>query len=144
MPMSRPRGSTDVREFFTQYYAPNNATLAIAGDYDPATIKALIEKYFGPIPTGPRVEVTPVVTPAITAERRTVVTDTVQLPKVILAWLAPPAACSGDADADIAAHVLGSGKSSRMYRELVYKQQIAQSANCYDDSLALASPSSAS
>ena len=130
----------DVREFFTQYYAPNNATLAIAGDYDPATIKALIEKFFGPIPTGPSVEVTPVATPAITAERRTVVTDTVQLPKVILAWLAPPAFAAGDADADIAAHVLGSGKSSRMYRELVYKQQIAQSANCYDNSLALASP----
>ncbi len=130
----------DVREFFTQYYAPNNATMAIAGDYDPATIKTLIEKYFGAIPTGPNVEVTPVQTPAITAERRTVVTDTVQLPKVILAWLAPPAFSAGDADADIAAHVLGSGKSSRMYRELVYKQQIAQSANCYDNSLAMASP----
>jgi zinc protease len=129
----------DVREFFTQYYAPNNATMAIAGDYDPATIKALIEKYFGPIPTGPKVDVTPVVTPAITAERRTVVTDTVQLPKVILAWLAPPAFSPGDADADIAAHILGSGKSSRMYRELVYKQQIAQSASCYDDSESLAS-----
>jgi len=130
----------DVREFFTQYYAPNNATMAIAGDYDPATIKALIEKYFGPIPTGPSVEVTPVATPPITAERRTVVTDTVKLPKVILAWLAPPAFSPGDADADIAAHVLGSGKSSRMYRELVYKQQIAQSANCYDNNLALTSP----
>jgi zinc protease len=130
----------DVREFFTQYYAPNNATMAIAGDFDPATIKPLIEKYFGPIPTGPNVVVSPVDTPAITAERRTVVTDTVQLPKVILAWLAPPAFKPGDADADIAARILGSGKSSRMYRELVYKQQIAQSANCYDNSLALASP----
>jgi zinc protease len=130
----------DVREFFTQYYAPNNATMAIAGDFDPATIKALIEKYFGPIPSGPKVDVTPLTTPKITGERRTVVTDTVQLPKVILAWLAPPAFAAGDADADIAAHVLGSGKSSRMYRELVYKQQIAQSADCYDNSLALASP----
>ncbi len=130
----------DVRAFFTQYYEPNNATMAIAGDFDPATIKALIAKYFGPIPAGPKVEVTPVVTPPITAERRAVVTDTVQLPKVILAWLAPPAFTAGDADANIAAQVLGSGKSSRMYRELVYKQQIAQSASCEDDSLALASP----
>jgi zinc protease len=130
----------DIREFFTQYYAPNNATMAIAGDYDPATIKALIEKYFGPIPSGPKVEVTPVTTPAITAERRAVVTDTVQLPKVILAWLAPTAFSPGDADANIAARVLGSGKSSRLYRELVYKHQIAQSASCEDDSLALASP----
>src|SRR5580658_4967027 len=123
----------DVREFFTQYYAPNNATMAIAGDYDAATIKALIEKYFGSIPKGPDVQVTPVATPPITAERRTVVTDTVQLPKVILAWLAPSAFTAGDADADIAAHILGGGKSSRMYRELVYKQQIAQSASCYND-----------
>jgi zinc protease len=129
----------DIREFFTQYYAPNNATMAIAGDYDPATIKQLIEKYFGPIPQGPPVTVTPVVTAAITAERRKVVTDTVQLPKVILAWLSAPAFKPGDADADIAANVLGSGKSSRMYRELVYKQQIAQSATCYNDSESLAS-----
>jgi zinc protease len=129
----------DVREFFTQYYAPNNATMAIAGDYDSATIKTLIEKYFGPIPKGPDVQVTPVVTPPVTAERRTVVTDTVQLPKVILAWLAPPAFAAGDAAADVAARILGGGKSSRMYRELVYKQQIAQSASCYNDSESLAS-----
>jgi zinc protease len=129
----------DVREFFTQYYAPNNATVAVAGDYDPATIKPLLEKYFGPIPQGPAVTVTPVVTPPITAERRTVVTDTVQLPKVILAWLSPPAFSPGDADADVAARILGSGKSSRLYRELVYKQQIAQSVRCYNDSESLAS-----
>ncbi len=129
----------DVREFFTQYYAPNNATLAIAGDFDASTIKALIEKYFGPIPRGPEVAQSPVTTPQITAERRKVVTDTVQLPKVDLAWLAPPAFAPGDADADLAANILGGGKSSRMYRELVYKQQIAQSAQCYNDSEALAS-----
>jgi len=130
----------DVHEFFTQYYAPNNATMAIAGDYDPATIKALIEKYFGPLPKGPEVAVTPVVTPPITAERRAVVTDTVQLPKVILAWLSAPALTAGDADADVAAAILGGGKSSRLYRELVYKQQIAQSASCFNFSLSLASP----
>jgi zinc protease len=131
---------TDVREFFTQYYAPNNATMAIAGDYDPATIKSLIEKYFGPIPAGPTVAETPVVTPPITAERRAVVTDTVQLPKVILAWLSAPAFTPGDADADISSHILGGGKSSHLYRELVYKQQIAQSVDCYNFSLKLASP----
>ena len=130
---------TDVREFFAQYYSPNNATIAIAGDYDPATIKALLEKYFGPIPSGPKVDVTPVATPPITAERRVVVADAVQLSKVTLAWLMPPAFAPGDADAGIAALILGSGKASRLYRELVLKQQIAQSINCYDDSQALAS-----
>jgi len=130
----------DVREFFTQYYAPNNATIAIAGNYDPAKIKGLLEKYFGPIPMGPAVTVTPVVTPPITKERRTVVTDTVRLPKVTLAWLSAPAFTQEDAAADVAADVLGTGKSSRMYRELVYKQQIAQSARCFNYSLTLASP----
>jgi zinc protease len=129
----------DLREFFTQYYAPNNATLSIAGDYDPATIKGLLEKYFGPLPTGPAVPLTSVETPKITAERRAVVHDTVQLPKVILAWLSPPAFASGNADAEIAARILGDGKASRMYRELVYKQQIAQSVNCAQDSEALVS-----
>lgn len=129
----------DVRDFFTKYYAPNNATMAIAGDYDPATIKAMIEKYFGPIPRGPAVEDSPVETPAITSERRATVTDTVQLPKVILGWLSPRAYSPGNADATLAASILGGGKSSRMYRELVYKQQIAQSATCDNDSEALVS-----
>ena len=129
----------DVREFFTQYYAPNNATMAIAGDYDPKTIKPLIEKYFGPIPHGPQVPETKVETPTITAERRVVVTDTVQLPKVNLAWLSPAAFKSGDAEANLAGNILGTGKASRMYRELVYKQQIAQSVICYQNSMALRS-----
>jgi zinc protease len=129
----------DIREFFTEYYVPNNASLAIVGDFDPAATRQMIEKYFGPLPSGPAVSVAPVVTPAITAERRVVVTDTVQLPKVILGWLTPPAYKPGDAEANMAALILGGGKSSRFYRELVYKQQIAQSASCSNDSLALAS-----
>jgi zinc protease len=129
----------DIREFFTEYYVPNNASLAIAGDFDPAAARQMIEKYFGPLPSGPAVPATPVVTPAITAEHRVVVTDTVQLPKVILGWLTPPAYKPGDAEANIAALILGGGKSSRFYRELVYKQQIAQTATCSSESRALAS-----
>jgi zinc protease len=130
---------TDVREFFTQYYAPNNATIAVAGDYDPGAIKGLLEKYFGPIPRSPDVPATTVVTPAITSERRARVTDTVQLAKVDLAWLTPPAFSPGNAEGGLAAKILGTGKSSRMYRELVYKQQIAQSVNCHQYSLSLKS-----
>ncbi len=130
---------TDVREFFTQYYAPNNATIAVAGDYDPATIKVLLERYFGAIPRSPQVAPSTIETPAIAAERRTVITDTVQLPKVDVAWLSPAAYGPGDAEANLAGNILGTGKSSRMYRELVYKQQIAQSVTCYQYSLALKS-----
>ncbi|WP_109485613.1 M16 family metallopeptidase [Occallatibacter savannae] len=129
----------DVREFFKDFYCPNNATLAIAGDYDPATIKSQLEKYFGPIPRGPEVKPGAVATPPITREKRVTVTDAVQLPKVILAWLTPHALAPGDAEMNIASNVLGSGKSSRLYRELVYKQQIAQSATCTEEDAALSS-----
>ncbi len=129
----------DVRQFFQQFYAPNNATIAIAGDIDKAKTKALLEKYFGPIPKGPDVPKVDVVTPAITAEKRITVTDTVQLPKVEFAWLTPPAFAPGDAEADFASYILGGGKSSRLYQKLVYEQQIAQSTDCYNQSQALKS-----
>ncbi|HEX3435323.1 MAG TPA: pitrilysin family protein [Pseudacidobacterium sp.] len=129
----------DVREFFKQYYAPNNATIAIAGDIDKAKAKALIEKYFAPIPKGPDVPKVDIDTPSITAEKRITVTDTVQLPKVLFGWLTPSAFAPGDAEADFAAYVLGGGKTSRLYRKLVYEQQIAQAVSCYNESQALKS-----
>ncbi len=129
----------DVRQFFKQYYAPNNATIAIAGDIDKAKTKALLEKYFGPIPKGPDVPKVDVVTPDITSEKRITVTDTVQLPKVEFGWLTPQAFTPGDAEADFASYILGGGKSSRLYQKLVYEQQIAQSTQCYNQSQALRS-----
>jgi zinc protease len=129
----------DVRDFFKQYYAPNNATLVIVGDIQKPAAKALIEKYFGPVPKGEPVPKADVATPAITSEQKVTVTDTVQLQKIDLGWLTPPAFKPGDAEAGIAAQILGGGKSSRLYQQLVYKQQIAQSAFCFDDSLALSS-----
>jgi zinc protease len=129
----------DVRQFFRQYYAPNNASLSIAGNIDIAQTKALIEKYFGPIPQGPPVPKVEATTPPITSERKITVTDTVQLPMVNLAWLTPAAFQPGDADADITGAILGGGAASRMHQELVYKQQIAQQAYCYQQSLALTS-----
>jgi zinc protease len=130
---------SDVRDFFQHYYTPNNASIAIAGDFDPVQLKTLLEKYFGPIPAGPPVDKVNVTTPAITSERRVTITDTVQLPRVSLAWLTPPNFQPGDADADMFVRILGGGKSSRLYRKLVYEQQIAQSVDCENDSLKLAS-----
>ncbi len=130
---------SDVRDFFQHYYTPSNASIAIAGDFDPATLKPLLEKYFGPIPAGPPVEKVVVVTPPITAERRTTVKDTVQLPQIAMAWLTPVAFQAGDSDARLFLNILGEGKSSRLYRKLVYEQQIAQSIDCSLESLKLAS-----
>ena len=79
----------DVKGFFKQYYAPNNASLAIVGDIDKTRTKALVEKYFGPLKRGPEVPKVNATTPPITAERRVVVNDRVELPRVYIAWITP-------------------------------------------------------
>jgi zinc protease len=132
----------DVRDFFQHFYTPNNASIAIVGDFDAATIKDKIAKYFGPIPAGPPVEKVKVETPAITTERRQTVTDTVQLPRLSIAWLAPEAFAPGDADTDLFLSILGGGKTSRLYQKLVYKDQVAQSVNCGLESIMVASMAS--
>src|SRR5580692_6672595 len=72
----------DIRDFHQQFYTPNNASITIAGDFNPAQLKALLTKYFGPIPQGPPVAPVTTPTPAITEQRRATVTDTVRLPQV--------------------------------------------------------------
>ena len=129
----------DVRDFFHNYYTPNNANLAIAGDFKPAELKALIVKYFGPLKKGPDPAPVNVDTPAITTEQKATVTDTVQLPRVSMAWLTAQAFKPGDAEAILLNRILGEGKSSRLYRKLVYEKQIAQSVNCSIESLRLRS-----
>ena len=129
----------DVTRFFRQYYAPNNASLAIVGDYDPAQVKLLVGKYFGTLKRGPAVPPIEAKTPRITSERRKVVTSRVELPRVYMAWLTSPIFTPGDADARIAARILGGGRTSRLYRKLVYERQIAQNVFARQESLILGS-----
>ena len=129
----------DVKQFFRQYYAPNNASLAIVGDIDPAQAKALVVKYFATLKRGPAVARPSASTPKIAAERRLTVTARVELPRVYMAWLTPPAFAPGDADAEIAATILGGGRSSRLYKKLVYERQIAQNVSAEQNSLTLGS-----
>ena len=129
----------DVNRFFHQYYAPNNASLAIVGDFDPAQTKKLVEKYFGTLKRGPAVPAVEVDTPQIASERRRVVPARVELPRVYMAWLSPPIFKQGDAAADITASILGAGRSSRLYRKLVYEKQIAQDVFARQESLILGS-----
>ena len=77
----------DVRNFFKLYYAPNNASLAIVGDFDPAQAKQWVRKYFGPLKRGAPVPKIAAVTPPITSEHRAVIHDQVELPRVYMAWL---------------------------------------------------------
>jgi zinc protease len=129
----------DVREFFRQYYTPNNASLAITGDIDPAKVKALVGKYFATIPSGPPVPKITAAVPSITSPKRAVVTDQVELPRVYVAWITPPIYEPGDAECDLIAQLLGGGKSSRLYKTMVYEKQIAQDVHVQSQSLMLGS-----
>jgi zinc protease len=127
----------DVRDFHQQFYTPNNASIAIAGDFDPAQLKALLAKYFGPIPAGPKVEPITTVTPPITSQRRATITDTVQLSRISIAWLTPPLYTPESYSVRGAMYVLGMAKASRLDEALVIKSQIAQSVTCESDGLKL-------
>ena len=129
----------DVRDFFKRYYRPNNATLVIAGDFDPANARRLVQRYFGSFARGADVPKPAVATPPIAGERRLEVTDRIELPRVDLAWLTPPAYAPGDAELDIAAAILAGGKSSRLYKKLVYEKELAQSVDASQESSALTS-----
>ena len=129
----------DVRNFFKLYYAPNNASLAIVGDFDPDHARELVEKYFGPLKRGDDVPKIKAKTPPISSERRAVIQDNVQLPRVYMAWLTSPIYKPGDAEADLGATILGGGKSSRLYKKLVYEKQIALDVAVTQQSLILGS-----
>ena len=129
----------DVRQFFQRYYGPNNASIVIAGDIDKAKTRALVERYFGSFKRSPPVARPSVTTPPITSERRVVVRDRVELPRVFMGWLTPPAYREGDAELAVAAEILGGGKSSRLYKKLVYERQIAQDVDASQNSQGLVS-----
>jgi len=129
----------DVRDFFKRYYTPNNASLVIVGDIDKVKTKALVEKYYGTIPRGPSVPAITATTPPLTSEKRAVVTDKVELPRVYFSWLTSPIYKPGDADAVVAADILGGGKASRLFKSLVYEKQIAQDVSASQQSLQLGS-----
>ena len=124
----------DVQNFFRTYYAPNNATLAIAGDFDPATVKKMVEQYFGSIPRGPQVKRRTTV-PAVVIPRDTflVLEDKVQLPRLFYTWHSVKGFSKDDAALDILAQVLAGDKNSRLYKKLVYELQTAQSVSAFQD-----------
>lgn len=129
----------DVVEFFRTYYAPGNASLVVAGDIDLDETRRLVEKWFSDVPAGSAAP--PVAPPAaaLTDVVRRTMTDRVQLERLIVAWLTPAQFAPGDAALDVVARVLAGGKTSRLYRRLVYDLQMAQDVEAYQDSRALGS-----
>jgi zinc protease len=114
----------EVHAFFRRYYHPANASLAIAGDIDADAALALARAYFGDIDPGPRAE--PVLAPAsLAGDVRILLEDRVELPRLYLSWLSPAMFAEGDAELDLASDLLANGKTSRLYRRLVFDERIA-------------------
>jgi zinc protease len=135
----------DVKAFFRTWYAPNNATLVVAGDIDKVKTKALVEQYFGPIPPIPKGTLPDrsrwADPPLGTLSGETVIPIDagVELPRVYEHWLTPHVFAPGDAELDLLASVLASGKSSRLYKRLVYDLQIAHDVSARQGSSQLGS-----
>lgn len=128
----------DVKDFFRTYYAPNNASIALVGDFDPDAAMALIERHFGAIPPGPPVSRVAEWVPVLSADVLLEVQDRVQLPRTYRAWHTVPLYHGDDAALDAFAQIVGGGKTSRLYLELVHQKQIAQDASTYHMSSQLA------
>ena len=115
----------DVHEWFRNYYGPNNAVLVVAGDVETEDVIRKVEHYFGDIPPGPPVGHHAVWIPRLDGERREVIEDRVPQTRIYKVWVAPNWT-SPDADAlGLVGNLLASGKTSRLYERLVYRDQIA-------------------
>ena len=122
----------DVKGFFKEYYTPNNLSLVVAGDFDPAEAKKLVDKYFGDIPPGPALDRPKEWVPTLSAEKAVEVNDRVPLERVYFAWPTPPYFAQDDAALDITARILTDGLSSRLNRALVYDQQLATTVAAFN------------
>ena len=123
----------DVREFFATYYAPNNAVLTVAGDFETDAALAMIERQFGDIASNPALPAPPAMTvdARIGAEVRITVPDQVPLPRVYQAFRVAPYGTDAFDAFDVAADVLGSGRASRLYGGLVRDQRLAQDVSVF-------------
>jgi zinc protease len=123
----------EVHQFFRTYYHLSNASLAIAGDVEPDRALDLAARYFGGIAGAP-LTARPAQDAAIDGERRLVMEDRVELPRLYLGWHSPAMFAADDADLDLAADVLAQGKISRLYRALVFDRRIATDVSAYQHS----------
>jgi zinc protease len=123
----------DVKSFFRLYYAPNNATLAIVGDFDTKAVKPLVAKYFNDLPRGRAITRPKIGPPAITSEKRLTFEDRVQVPRLTIAW---PSVSSGSPDQpalDLLSDILGNSRTSRITKALVYDKQLATEVAVYQN-----------
>jgi zinc protease len=129
----------DVGDFFNAYYAPSNAVVALAGDFDPQGARALIQKYFGSLPKKPPTRVARPTTPPLAKPIRLTVNEPVELARVSFGWITPPAYTPADIVLDVTSTLLAGGRATLLYQELVVKEKIASDVGAELDSNALAS-----
>jgi zinc protease len=124
---------SDVQTWFKTYYGPNNVTVVIAGDITPAVAREKVEKYYGDIPPGPPIAKQQVWIAKRVGTHRGWVQDRVPQARLYRVWNVPEFGSPEEAQLDLVAQILGRGKTSRLYKRLVYKDQIATSATAAND-----------
>jgi zinc protease len=123
----------DVKDFFRRYYAPNNLSLVIAGDFDPVEAKRLVEKYFGGIPPGPALDRPGRALATLTSERIVEVNDRVPTERVYMIWPSPEYFGDGESALEISARILADGLSARLNKALVYDRQLCTNITAFQN-----------
>jgi zinc protease len=123
----------DVRNFFRMYYAPNNASLVVAGDVDPAEVRRLVRQYFGEIPRGPAPDRPPTPPFQVTRDTTMVLEDRVQLPRLYLNWHTVRAYAPDDAALNVLSYLLTGAKNSRLTQTLVHERQVSTGVFAFQD-----------
>ena len=132
----------NVKDFFANFYIPNNCSLVVSGDFDPAVVKPMIEKLYGSLPRSQPPGRKPDIKypePKLDRVVRTTMLDKVELPRVTFVFHSPAGFADGDAEMDLLAAILGDGQSSRLYQRLVLKDQTAVDVTAYQNSAHLGS-----
>jgi zinc protease len=124
---------SDVQEWFKTYYGPNNTILVIAGDITPEEARQKVEKYYGEIPPGPPIAKQEAWVAKRTGTHRGWVQDRVPQARIYRVWNIPQFGAPDEALLDLAQQVFGRGKTSRLYKRLIYKDQIATGASANTD-----------
>ena len=129
----------DVHEWFKGYYGAANAVIAIAGDINADEVHEKVKKYFGDIPSGPTIARPAVNVPMRTGETRETYEDRVPEARITQVWNSPSFGSREDVMLDLVANILAGGKNSRLYKKLVYDDQIATSVSAFESSKEIAS-----
>ncbi len=128
----------DLKGFFREFYGPQNASLAIVGDFDPAQARALVEQYFGPILAGAPVKRPAVPQPMLTAVIKETLADPVaEVPRLDLAWNGPVLYAEDEPAGEVLAVVLGGSEASRLTRSMVHASRVAASVSAGSQAIGL-------